>query len=859
MMVEAGIAGFAARIHVIGENTEMPIVAAPSQRRPALRRPAAAMLPLLLAAALGLGSSVHAAELKSSHHFEIPPQSLATALNALAKQSGVQIMSSGVDLIGLQVPGVVGDYTLQRALEALLADTGLEYAVSGDNTIVVRSRTPQRRVPADPQASRAATESGVRTLDGVIVTAEKRMESASSVPMGISVITEETLERTQVNSVSQLAGLIPGFSVASTGAIGRASLSIRGIAPMGNTASMAVYIDDVPLTANVSYAGPSLYIFDLLPYDLQNMEVLRGPQGTLYGASALGGILKYTTRKPEPGFFEGRVGAGFEQVRGGGGLGWAVRGSLNAPLIEDRVALRLSYARKEVPGWINAVRWDGENTNESSQQVIRASLLWKLTDSASLLLSASRQTGRQEDTSQIFLDTATWEPFAPEYGHRYRLASKTDIGSDLYSATFDLDLGWADLISSTSYMDASQNTSADSTYLYGDFLPLVGLESGLVSGATDPYYDKLVQEVRLTSKSSDRFEWLVGGFYTDEDTNLRQLFLALDENGAPQEAATQAFADARVANRYRETALFANAAFKFTQKLDVSAGIRYAKNKQDLDTGLSGYLVGGSANETGRSEEGVTTYSLAPRYFFDDDTMVYARYSTGYRAGGPNAIFPGIPQTQVNSDTLANYEVGLKRYFMERRAYVDVQAFHIDWDDLRVNLLHEGISYGSNGGGARSRGIELESRFLLAGGWNIGFSGAYIDASLRDPIPGQAAAGDPLPMTPDVTAAFTTQYSFQLGDWAAYVGGSYRHYGSVVTSVAPAEAFKLPSYRMLDLNAGLNRGNWSIALYVRNVANELAYANAQPISSALAPADKLFIAAVPAQPRTVGIAFDYRF
>lgn len=727
-------------------------------------------------------------------------------------------------------------------------------ALAGAMALMVTAQVLAQAQPAGPPATPEATE-----LDRVLVTAEKRAEPASRVPMGISTIGEEAIERMQINSVSQLAGAVPGFSVANSGSLGRASLSIRGVAPMGNTAAMAVYVDDVPLTANGAYSFASGLIFDVLPYDLESVEVLRGPQGTLYGASALGGILKYTTRKPEPGFFEGRVGAGFEQVRGGGDLGWTVRGSINAPLAGDRLALRASYARKDVPGWVDATRRGREDTNASSQEVVRASLLWRLGEGASLLLGASRQAGRQDDTSGIFLDPATRRPFSPEYGHAYHLAWKTDIESTLYSMTLDLDLGWADLMSSTSYMEASQSISSDATYSYGGFMPLFGLAPGTTRNDSSPGFDKRVQEVRLTSKESDRFEWLVGGFYTREDAVLRQVFPALDADGRPQEAATQPLADATVATGYRETAVFANATYGFTPAFDVSAGIRYAKNEQDMRSRTFGYLMGAGAEEAGRSEEGVTTYSLAPRYFVDDDTMVYARYSTGYRAGGPNAIFPGIPQTQVDSDTIANYEIGLKRYFRDRRAYVDVQAFRVDWKDLRVNLLHDGISYGSNGGGATSRGIELETRFLLTDAWSIGFNGSYIDAELSDPIPGQAAAGDPLPMTPDVTAALTVQYDVRLGGWDAYVGGSYRYYGAVVTNVAPASAYALPSYTMLDLNAGLRRGDWSIGLYVRNAANALAYSNASAVASALAPRDVLFLDAVPAQPRTVGVSFDYRF
>lgn len=712
-------------------------------------------------------------------------------------------------------------------------------------------------------AQDATTETGreaVNTLETVTATAQKRVEVVTEIPMAISVVGEEEIERLQINNINNLAGLIPGLQVSSLGSPGRSMIAIRGIMPMGNTASTSIYVDDVPLTPNGSLSGATSGMFDLLPYDVQSVEVLRGPQGTLYGASALGGVVKYVTKRPDLENFEGRVGATMSVIDDGGGVGHSTRAAINAPLVEGKLGLRVSYAEQTTPGWIDNAVVGRRDTNDVRQNAGRLALAWKPSDTVEVLLTALSQKNKGDNFGAVALDPVTFKPKLPGYANEFFLLQPSSIDYDVYGLSVDWDLGWADFNSSSSWMKSNAWRLTD---LSAEYIPLLGQRPGVgpvmayATLDTDIDLTKWTQEFRLTSKGEGRLQWQLGGFYTDEDSSYVEDGAALNPAGNP----LMSLFTASVLSTYREKALFGNATWKFTDKFDLSLGIRRAENEQEFKQTLGGPLGGDGVQRTTHSSEGVTTWSASPRLFFGRDSMAYLRVATGYRAGGPNPVVAAAPEvpSQVNSDTLTNYEIGLKTHLWDRRALLEVAAFRIDWEDIRLSLTTpRGIAYGVNGGTARSEGVEFTSTVMPIDGLRLSGSMTYTDAKLTSPFPGQAKAGDPLPQVPEWAGSLQANYQFPIsGGWGWSVGGALRYYGEREASVAPALSVELPSYTSLDLNAELSNENTTFRFFVTNLTNETIYAAAGRTMYASALLTRWN--GVMMQPRTVGVSFDYRF
>ena len=704
----------------------------------------------------------------------------------------------------------------------------------------------------------AAVARSTQTLEVVQVTAQKRVESPTEIPMSISVLGEEALDRLQINNVNNLAGVIPGLQVNNLGWPGRTQVSLRGIVPMGNTASTAIYVDDIPLTPNGSLSGGTSGMFDLLPYDLQHVEVLRGPQGTLYGASALGGLVKYVTRRPELDYFEGRAGGTVSVIDDGGHVGYAGRASINAPLAEGTLAMRASYAEQATPGWIDNTVLQRRDTNDVRQKAGRLSLLWQPTDTLEVVLSAITQQNRADNLGVVSLDPVTLERSLPGYASDYLLAQPSTIEADVYGLTIDWDLGWADFSASSSWLDSDTWRVQD---LSAEYVPLLGGTPGrgpMAYAALDTRIGlrKFTQEVRLTSKNTGRLAWQIGAFYTDEDADYIEFGDIMSAGMTP----VASLFTADVLTTYREKALFGNTTWKFSDRFDLALGLRHAQNDQVFDQNLGGLLGGGQAY-TGTSSESVTTWSISPRLFFGQDSMAYLRAASGYRAGSPNPLIanaPNVPR-QVGADTLVNYELGIKRHLWDRRALVEAAVFRIDWEDIRLNLVTpSGISYGLNGGTARSQGVELSGSVAATDGLRLSGALTYTDAELTGSIPGQAPAGTPLPQVPEWSGSVQAHYQFPTrGEWAWSLAGALRYYGSRPLSVAASQSIELSSYSLLDLSAELGSTDASFRFFVNNVTNEDTFTSASRTLFGSARLTRWN--GVMLQPRTVGVSFDYRF
>jgi outer membrane receptor protein involved in Fe transport len=804
----------------------------------------------------------------------IPAQQLGPALRSLAKQRGFQIVYSSKEVAQVNSAGATGELTTDEALTQLLSGTGLTYRHLDANTITVMSAataesSPPPAPPAPPasdsnrsslQLARVDSGSSSPPLEEVVVTAQKRTERLQDVPVAVSAVSGQALESTHATSLADYAAYVPSLQVTSfLGQPGQVNLALRGITT-GSTASnqsVAIYVDDVPVGSSSIYAGGGSAGIDLLPYDVERIEVLEGPQGTLYGASALGGLLKYVTRDPnlqETSFHAGLDGS---VVHNAENKGYGARASANLPVIPNELAFSLSASRTYTPGYIDNSAMGVRSFNSGIQDAARLAMLWQPNSDLSVDFSALYNRSPFNGAGYVAVN-----PTGPTLG-RYE---NTDIEPDsnnvttqLYTARVRYDAGWASLTSVSGYSRLISFNRVDGS---STFFPFFG---DYASFATRSDVKKFTQEVRLAAPEQQRLYWVAGLFFTNETASGGQTGLALTPATNQPDPLLSPLIVTDEPSRFREYAGFGNLTYKITDALDISGGLRESHNVQTVNETAYGSLFGTTADQAEatpfpRVSQSKLTWSVSSSLHLTPDQMIYGRVATGYRPGGANKIAPDAPAT-FGPDTTTNYEVGVKTQWLERRLLLDLTAFYVDWKDTQVTgVTPLQLTYISNAGAAKSKGAELTSKWILLRGLDVGFNVAYTEAYLTMDAPGLGGrSGDPLPSTPRFSGSMTLNYLHPLvndlnGEFAAvwrYVGARNTAFPG---SVDVGGNYRLASYTTLDLSAGVTTGKWSTRLFVRNATDRYTYLFVVPPGGDGAPSSNVIL-----QPRTVGLSVDVRF
>jgi iron complex outermembrane receptor protein len=747
----------------------------------------------------------------------------------------------------------------------------------------------QEAQPGQAAASQNTTSQNVTTLDNMVVTANKREENIREVAAAITVLGGQQLENFSATQMSDYASYVPGLQLQSNGTPGQTQVSMRGIAAMSPGSTIGTYLDETPVGSNSLYQQATLFSLDLFPYDIDRIEVLRGPQGTLYGAGAMGGLLKYMTRRPDPTQTEFRIGGGVSDTEGAGDLGYNYRVGANVPLVDEKLALRVSYARNDIAGYVDNLVDGRKDINEGEQTSARAALAWE-SDVVDLQFAVMQQKIDSENNGTVALDPETHEPIAGLSNYIYE--NEPFIKDlDHYSLTVDWDLGFADFVSATSYSDTHTVITSDQTLTYGPFTALFGLPPGRASLTYALDLNQLTQEFRLTSKAGRPFEWLVGVFYSDEDGDNSQTVPIMQFDGSPIPGLST-LGDLAIPSTYEETAVFANGSYKFNDWFKLGAGVRFSRNEQDFAQIVSDGVLLPIGTNVNSSSEDVVTWSVTPQFQLNEDVMLYAKAATGYQPGGPNVLAPGLPPV-VDSSMLTSYEIGMKSAFADHRVVLDLTAYQIDWEDIQVASQVNGISGLVNGGEATSRGIEASALFRPIDGLTLGLNAAYNDANIDEDfppiiVPTETPIGpaqvevntglkdDRMPYVPDLTWSITADWVVPLGgNWTANFGGGVRWVDDrtngtterqVVRLLDPptvldeevTEPLVIDSYYAVDLYAAFSNENWTLRAYMKNATDERAYSTMNDVVDQVTGVTH-HTAASPIQPRTFGVEVDYRF
>jgi outer membrane receptor protein involved in Fe transport len=693
----------------------------------------------------------------------------------------------------------------------------------------------------------------------IIVTAQKRPERLIETPQSVTSLSADDLAKLGADAFVDFANTVPGLQFTTQGA-GSAQISMRGVttgADVGPT--VGIYVDDVPYGSSSSFANGVRRALDVGLFDIERVEVLRGPQGTLYGASSMGGVLKYVTHAPSLASFGGTAQLGIADTRSGA---MSYDGSivLNAPILDDKAAVRASGFYSRDRGYVDNITTGERNVDSGKVYGGRVDFLAKPTDALSVRLTGFAQNIRRDGGSYASISLAG-DPLGGPLDQAHPLAEPFRSNFRLASGTLAYDFGGATLTSVSSYQTARTFAVTDGSAVYAPLLQLLfSVPAEAVSVSEVARTRKFTEEVRLASESGKPLEWLIGGFFTHESSLLHQVGQVFGANLAPLPVS---LVDANIRSTYEEYAAFGDLTYHFTDRFDVTGGIRYARNNQKFEQDASGLLV--TSGPLRKSHEDVVTYLANARYRFSPNVIAYARFATGYRPGGPNYLVldpatgaPAAPAT-FKSDSLDSYEAGIKAETADRSFGIDLSGYFINWKDIQLLTAVAGVTTYVNAGGAHIKGMELTltarpSRELVATG---AFS--YNDGFITDDNAALGAArGERLPNTPHLTAALNLDYRLADSPLAPTFGATLRYVSDRTASFdanASLPQYRLPSYTSVDLRAGVTAGPVDVQLYVRNLFDVRGQLSAQTVLSSFGGPAQVTIL----QPRTIGLKLSTGF
>ncbi len=716
---------------------------------------------------------------------------------------------------------------------------------------------------ASPISAADQDLSAENALDEIIVTAQKREERLQDVPMSLTALSADTLvDRNQVQLESYVRD-VPGFSFSDQGN-GQTTLTLRGISTGGLTNStVGITVDDVPFGSGTALTYGSQTSLDLDPAVLSQVEVLRGPQGTLYGAASLGGLLKYVTKDPSLTKLAGRIQVGLNKVADGEGAGNSFRGSLEVPLVGDVLGVSLSGFSRRDPGYVDDPEQGRKDVNDRRVSGGRVAALWKISDVVSLKVSGLLQDSRGDGTSTI----DTLGDLAITNGltqNDLRGTGGFRVKSQLYSANLTTRWDRLSFTSITAYNRHDYYSLLQFPRFYGLAESIFGVRG---SGIIDDFSTrKFSQEVRLAS-TGEKLDWLIGLFYTDERTESVQTIPVLDPaNGN----AVGSLLVSDFPLHLKESAVFADLTYHFTDRFNVQVGGRFSHNKQTYDETDTGLLIGVDpfVLPTETSKDDAFTFLVTPQYKVSEDLMWYARAASGYRVGGPNpsAELFGLPPT-FKADKTLNFEAGVKGSLFDRVLIYDLAAYFIDWRDIQLSQRDEAtqFSYFSNAGKARSQGLELSIQSRRVHGFSGGVSLSFNDAKLKRDLPAGAygLSGDRLPYSARFTASLTADQEFTLSErFTGFVGASVNYTGSrfdqFPATPPPANLrAELPSFTAADVRVGVRDDHWTVQAYANNVGNKRGILSASGIGRTSGLNDPYGIRII--RPRSTGINVIYAF
>lgn len=756
-------------------------------------------------------------------------------------------------------------------------------------------------------------EPGEAGLPEITVTAEKVKSTVQDTPISVTALDSDQLLTAGITSIEQVARDVPGLSVRSAGP-GLTEYDARGLASNGGAApTVGFYLDEIPLSPPaLSQSGK--VVIDPNLYDIDRVEVLRGPQGTLYGSGSMGGTVKIVTTQPKLNVWEGSA-QGLVSTTDGGGTNGGASLAVNVPL-GDKLALRLVGTDVHRSGWldevvlspfpieVNSTHYGNllgapvqsviHDANYANVSTERASLLFKPTDGISLTAFFMNQRLGMGGYDLLDSTPGTGTSPGPVYDAHYEpfpLREPVTDDVQISGLTANFDVGFADLTSATSYWDRQLVQTQDaSTSIYwtnaqagGTYPPLVPIAYAEV----DPSR-QFAQELRLTSHDTGALHW-VGGFFFSA---LHSVWQEESSNPVMQTFGIPSGSYFTSYNPYdmRQMAVFADGSYSFASHWKLEAGLRWYNYHSGQHEQSWGYDAPAATPQTPTlttANDKGTNPRVNLSYEPTKTLNIYATVAKGFRPGGANQIIPPpnlpphcTPGTLAfKPDSVWNFEVGEKAKLFDNRLTVNGDVYYIDWLGVQqVFTLVCGYQYYNNAGNGRSYGPELEVNAKLTRALSLSLSGTYTNSEITSPTaayqqylsaqvtepngshpcpPAPASCTAPIMNIPKETATAALMYTEEFVPDYVFTGRIDESYVGTSTDLAYYYGLTLPGYAISNFRVTVDHEKWTGQFFVDNFTNRVALITANNTSFQFNIPQLVRYSTN--QPRTVGVSLTYRF
>ena len=694
-----------------------------------------------------------------------------------------------------------------------------------------------------------------QTLDEIVVTASKRgAEPVQDAPYNISAITGDALSQLNARSVEDISRAVPGLSTWKLAA-SNSQIVIRGLVSEEETDSLtSIYVDDVPVPTR---AGFNVRAPNLGLYDLERIEVLRGPQGTLYGAEAQGGTLRYITEKPNTDQMEGYLETTIGSRSSDAGSQFNVNGAINIPLIRDKFAIRAMAAYQDTDGRIDRPSLNLTNTDDAQNSVLRISALLELTESTSLSAVYFRQSLEQSDSSLVTATSdavplSVLEPFEDELTY--------------FSVTINHEFGLGSLTATLSEFERDNFYSFDVSRFFAPMFARVN----------QPFVAEITSaEVRYSTNLSGRVQYIAGLYYEDSDSDLatdRGFGTFIEGTTGQPIPNSPLFFDRSNERKTTSKALFGETTIDVNEKLSILVGARFFEVQKDRveEIRISPFAPPGIYMFPA-SNENDSVFKLNVSYDASDDTICYFTFSEGFRGGGANdanlagAFGSTIPNT-YESDLVTNFEFGSKTILWNQQAKLNAALYYMNWDNIQTFLDDATGAFGFvvNAGAAEMMGVEVEGEiqpqsmagFSLAANFRYSNQELSEDAPINPGNPFSGLKGDHIPNTFEFELGIRAEQSFRVGHLDGFVNLNASYQSEADTTFRPEDptSRQWGDFWLMGVNVGLQAEKWSAVLYSRNLFNER-----EPLSWAVEPLETLVDRVIITTPREIGLKLRYEF
>lgn len=804
------------------------------------------LLEILLIAAWA-SSGVVPAFANEMHRFNVPAEPAAAAIRDFASQAKVEILVAGESVRSKRLHAVTGEFSTAQGLKILLADSGLAPRYVGARSIaLVSAANPEisssnvgrggATGAENEKEGKKSSSSGFRMaqmagvdssksknppsegreyskLQEITVTAQLYRQPAFDVPISLDVVSARDLEDWRTSSLGNLQYQVPGVYIETGGGFSR--ITIDGVGNgIGTGALVGEYVDEADITGEGNTGASGAGTGDVSLNDVERVEVLHGPQGTLYGDGSMGGVVRVITNKPDLTHvqFSSDVAAIFDQY---GSPGQHIQTMLNVPLVAGTLGVRFAGDLEHDGGWIDEPEANLKNINSRNMTDARLEALWRPSEGLNV---SAMQIVRHETYGIGFGEDLQGNIAAPlQFG--LTTVPQGAQTFNLSNITVSSIFGHIQLLNSATYFTHEMS----STNLF---------EQARVSASYSEYYlyrqwtytsKDFSEELRLSNAGAGPWQWMVGGFYKHYDDTDAADEPFTDSTAAP--IADISFAGFNTGSE--STAAFVNSSYRVTPDLEFGAGVRYSKAHEthDLPTvNYHGYFgLGVVPGKSGEGDFASTDPRAFLRYQVTSDINTYVTASKGFREGGFNN--PGEPNYQP--ETLRRYEVGLKSRLLDNSVLSNIDLFYSDYTNYVVEGYFPALNeyYSANAGTAHIKGVEVSVNWRLSSDWRLGLSGAYVDAHFVSitALDTGYAVGEQVPLVTKYSFSGSLEREFEWHGRGGYVDLTYSEISPVqyratgyIVPIAQSDVM-----RFLNFNSAVHlNDHLSVGVFARNLLND---------------------------------------